>query len=302
MDYIDIHADDYAISLHASENLIERVKAGKLDSISIIPNMSCFGSCMGRLLEEWNNFPKKPLISVHINLMEGHCLSRVETVPDLVDSEGYFKISWGSLLLASYNPMRYNRIKHQLQIEIQAQIERIRNAEPAECELRLDSHQHTHMIPIVFDAMMTVVRKQQHPVTFIRVAREPIMPFLTQISLYSSYSVTNIVKNVILNLYAGNVERKLRAMKIEPALLWGLVMTGHMDVDRVKKLYPSMLRICERKNKKMELLFHPGCVLAEEINEEYVKKGFVEFHLSEGRKIERHAVDNLAQEVMHEQE
>ncbi len=301
MDYIDIHADDYAISLHASENLIERVKAGKLDSISILPNMSCFKICMERLLEEWDEFPKKPLISVHINLMEGHCLSPAETVPDLVDPEGYFKVSWGSLLLASYNPMSYKRIKSQLEAEIQVQIERISDAEPAECELRLDSHQHTHMIPIVFDAMMTAVRKQQYPVTFIRVAREPIMPFLKHIDLYSSYSVTNIVKNVILNLYAGNVERQLRAMKIEPALLWGLVMTGHMDVDRVKKLYPSMLGVCKRKKKKMELLFHPGCVLAEEINEEYVKKGFVEFHLSEGRKIERHAVDNLAQEVIHEQ-
>lgn len=300
MDYIDIHADDYAISRHASENLIERIRDGKLNSISIIPNMSCFEGCMDRLLEEWENFPRKPLISVHINVMEGHCLSPVEKVAGLVDSEGYFKISWGTLLLASYNPVKYNRIKYQLETEIQAQIERIKDAEPAECELRLDSHQHTHMIPIVFDAMMTVVRRQGYPVTFIRVAREPIIPFLKQTSLYSSYTITNIIKNMILNLYAHNVERQLRAMDLEPSLLWGLVMTGHMDIDRIKKLYPSMLRLCMCKNKKMELLFHPGCVLAEEINEEYVKKGFVEFHLSEGRKIERHAVDNLAQEVMHE--
>lgn len=302
MNDIDIHADDYAISVHASENLIDRIKTSKLDSISIIPNMSCFDVCMDRLLEEWEEFPKKPYLSVHINIMEGHCLSPMETVPDLVDSYGYFKISWGSLLLASYNPITYKKIKLQLQKEIKVQIERIKAAEPPECELRLDSHQHTHMIPIVLDAMMTVVRDNGYPVTFIRVAREPILPFIKQVDLYASYSVTNIIKNLILNLFSGNVENQLRNMKIEPTLLWGLIMTGYMDIDRVKKIYPSMLRICKRKNKKMELLFHPGCVLAEEINEEYVKKGFVEFHLSKGRKIERHAVDNLKQEVLHEEE
>lgn len=297
---IDIHADDYAVSLHASENLLERIKNGRLHSISIIPNMSCFDASMNRLLEEWGNFSKKPLISVHINIMEGHCLSSVDVVRDLVDTEGYFHVSWGSLILASYNPVSYQKIKLELQTEIHAQIERIKETIPESCELRLDSHQHTHMIPIVFDAMITVIREQQYPVTFIRVAREPLMPFLTQVSLYSSYNIMNIVKNIILNMYAGNVERQLRAIKIEPTLLWGLVMSGHMDLERIKKLYPSMVKVCKRKNKKMELLFHPGCVLAEEINEEYTKKGFVTFHLSKGRKIERHAVDHLAQEVMHE--
>lgn len=293
MDLKDIHADDYAVSVHASEDLITCMQEEKLDSISVIPNMACFDRCMDMLQEVWQKLSKKPLISVHLNFMEGHCISPVEEVKDLVDEKGYFKVSWGSLVLVSYYPGRRKTIMKQLQTEIEAQIERIQASLPEGCELRLDSHQHTHMIPVVFDAMIAAIEEKQYPITFIRVAREPIVPFLKKVSLYGSYNVINIVKNVILNIYAGKVDRQLVKIGLQPTLLWGLIMTGHMDLERVQKLYPAMLQYGKHKQKQMEILFHPGTVLPTEITEEYVKAGFIEFHLSEGRKIERHAVDEM---------
>ena len=38
---IDIHADDYALTVNTSKDMLECMKAGRLDSISILPNMSC---------------------------------------------------------------------------------------------------------------------------------------------------------------------------------------------------------------------------------------------------------------------
>ena len=42
----DIHADDYALTLNTSKDMLECMRAGRLDSISIVPNMSCFEACM----------------------------------------------------------------------------------------------------------------------------------------------------------------------------------------------------------------------------------------------------------------
>ena len=42
----DIHADDYALTLNTSKDMLECMRAGKLDSISIVPNMLSFEPCM----------------------------------------------------------------------------------------------------------------------------------------------------------------------------------------------------------------------------------------------------------------
>lgn len=289
----DIHADDYAISTHASKDILECIKKGKLNSISIVPNMSCFQECMRMLMEQWDTYEAKPLISVHLNVMEGHCCSNPEDVPDLVDQKGFFKVSWGGLIKASYSKREFIKIKKQLKQEIKQQIDVVQAAIPSECSLRLDSHQHTHMIPIVWKALMEVIDEVHYDVEFIRVAKEPLSPFMKQISLFPSYSIINIVKNVILNWYAIRANKDLRLRNIESMLLWGLIMSGHMDADRIIRLYEPMLKYCKRKGKNLEILFHPGTALKEELGEEYVKEGFVQFHLSKGREIERWAVENL---------
>ncbi|MDD2972486.1 MAG: ChbG/HpnK family deacetylase [Lachnospiraceae bacterium] len=308
---IDIHADDYALSGYASEILLQLLKEQKLDSISIMPNMSCYEVCMKRLHEEWENFPKKPLISVHLNLMEGHCVSDAEKVPQLVDQRGFFKCSWGSLFLGSYGFGARGELQREIQVELAAQIHRVRKDLPKGCELRLDSHQHTHMIPVVRLAMFTAIDElPQHTVAFVRDSREPLAPFLKKISLVPSYGLVNLVKNILLNIYATPLERGLRERGIRTSLLWGLNMSGHMDIERIKVIYPQMVQYFTGKQEKIqkeigienriELLFHPGIVLPIEINEEYVKPDFVEFHMAEGRKVERHAVECLTQEVLHD--
>ena len=42
MHTIDVHADDYGLTMNTSRGIMEGIKAGKLNSISIMPNTSCF--------------------------------------------------------------------------------------------------------------------------------------------------------------------------------------------------------------------------------------------------------------------
>lgn len=52
MPQIEIHADDYAISPHSSEDILDCLRAGKLDGISVLTNMSCFEEYAEKLKAE----------------------------------------------------------------------------------------------------------------------------------------------------------------------------------------------------------------------------------------------------------
>lgn len=293
MSKIDIHADDFGESVHASRDILECIKAGKLDSISVLSNMSCFEECVQLYREAQSAFPKEPAISVHMNFMEGSCLSDPSEVCDLVDQEGHFSISWGKLFLKSYLPGR-KRLKKQLKTEMKAQIEAVRKAFPEMEKLRIDSHQHTHMIPVVADALFEILEENDWQVSYIRNAKEPIWPFLREVSLYKTYRPVNFIKNMILNYCSWFLESRLKREQLKPMYLWGLVMSGHMDEARVKKLLPAMKRQAEKKGRTLEILFHPGQVQQAEITTEFSQREAIAFHVSADRHTEKAAVLNIS--------
>ncbi|MDD2980152.1 MAG: ChbG/HpnK family deacetylase [Hespellia sp.] len=283
---IDVHADDFAITYHATQDIVRLCKKRLLDSISIIPNMSCFERCMTLYKREVEAGHMSPMVSVHLNFMEGHCLAPEDKIPNLVDENGYFNLTWGKCLIYSFLPWKYLQIRQQFQREISAQIARVREAMPESYILRVDSHQHTHMIPIVFDALQKVIKDEELEVEFIRNSDEPLVPFLKHGSLYKTYSPVNIIKNLIIKILAISVRHRLKKMHLPDTYLWGLVMSGCMDEKRMMILEKDMEKFSEKQGRTLEILFHPGSVMEDEIGEEFVKKGFVEFHLSKGRKIE----------------
>lgn len=292
MSRIEIHADDFGESVHASEDILECIKSGALDSISVLSNMSCFEKCVEMYRKEEENFVIRPKLSIHLNVMEGSCLADPEQLPDLVDGEGHFCISWGKLFLRSYMPGK-DRLKRQLKVEMKLQIEAVCRAFPEIGKLRIDSHQHTHMIPVVAEALFEVIRENGWQVEYIRNSREPLGPFLREKSLYKTFRPVNFVKNLILNYCAWFMEGKMKRLQLEPMLLWGLIMSGHMDEGRVKKLLPSMQREAERRGRMLEILFHPGQVKKEEISPEFSQKEAIAFHVSQDRKVEKAAVLGL---------
>ncbi len=288
----DMHADDYGVSLNGAKDILDCLKQGALDSISVIPNMSCFGQCVERYQQEKETFPGEPLITVHLNIMDGSSVLPKEAVFDLVDKDGFFTLTWGKLFLLNYCfGKKKKRIKEQLKKEFQAQIEVVQNAFHLQ-EIRLDSHQHPHMIPFVFDILMEIISEKKVSVTFVRVAKEPLAPFLSHVSLYRTYTLSNLVKNVLLNLYSIRAVKKLQKKGLSYELMWGLMMSGYMDKERTQKLLPAMARVAKKKGKKLEILFHPGQMLERERTEEYRKEGFYQFYCSKNRQEEKRAVQN----------
>jgi len=283
---IDIHADDYALTMHSSKDIIALLIDGCLDSISIMTNMSCFKEAMKLYEDNESKFAKKPLINVHLNFMEGHCVSPKEQVPLLVDNYGYFKLSWGNLFFS-----HSRELKEQLKIEIISQIDAL-CATPLmlKTNVRLDSHQHTHMTKIVFSAIEEAILEKSYNVTFIRNAQESPMLFLNKISVYPTLKIVNLIKEWLLYFRSLEMKKRLKKYNKENQGFCGLLFSGSMD-NRVIKILPNIIK--KANKKRMEVLFHPGSVLKEEIGTEFVKPGFVEFHLSEGRIIENQTVRAL---------
>ena len=170
-------ADDYGISKSSNTRIEECLKKGVLNKISVLPNgdVSDFKE---RLLGE------NIKLSLHLNLVEGCPLSKKEDVSLLVTDKGFFKHSFiGLFFLSLFGNRRL--LEKQLYNEIKAQIDFWKNKMGEHTPILIDSHQHTHMIPVVADALFEVIGEQKWQPEYIRDSREPMMPFLKKISFVS---------------------------------------------------------------------------------------------------------------------
>lgn len=297
MNKIDVHADDYGLTLNTSRQMLEGINAGKLNSISIVPNMSAY-EVSYELWKEKLDRTKEPAISVHLNFMEGHCCSEPSKLNYLVDKDGLFNISWGTLVKYNYNIAVREQVKIQLKREISAQLSKVINTYDLldSKKLRVDSHQHTHMIPLVMESLLEVIEENSYPTEYIRISKEPWWVYLKFPQFYTSYTPINLVKVMILNWYSIKDEKLLAKRGIPGMLLSGVFLSGKMDYARVSGLLPDLKKTADKKNVTLEVLFHPGTTLPEEVGKEFNHPGANEFYLSPNRRIEYEAMMKL--EVM----
>lgn len=299
MSKIDVHADDYGLTMNTSVDILKGVLNGKLNSISVTPNTTCFEKARDYFFEKLSN-QEKPAISVHLNFMEGYCCGNKEELKDLTDEEGLFKISWGDLVKYNYHPGKRAMVKEQLKKEIKVQLwkvidgyELLKNG-----KLRVDSHQHTHMIPIVMDALLEVIQEEKLPIEYIRISKETWSVYLKKISFYPTYRLINLIKVMVLNWYAIGDEKKLKKYGIPTMLLSGVFLSGKMDEERVKTLLPDLKKVADKKGITLEVLFHPGTALSEEVGKEFNNPDANKFYLSPNRQVEFQAVMSLVNTQM----
>lgn len=284
------HADDYGISINASKEILTLVQQGKLSGISVIPNMSCFADCMNLLLPVMKERPALT-VALHLNFFEGHCCADPVEIPLLVDENGYFKCSWMYFFKSSYTSVR-NELRKQLSTEIQAQIQKLYHAMLSNYVLCLDSHQHSHMIPVVWDALRDVVLWNHYPVQYIRISQEPLAPYLSTPALYHTYPPVNLIKNIIIQYCTLYTKRHPIIPMRGNYYLWGLIMGGSMDADRINKLMDKFRKFGQDPDT-LELLFHPGMILPEELSPEYNNPDFKAAETSPKRQKEYESLMEL---------
>ena len=175
---VTFHADDYGITEQQAAEILKLSQVcggqGALSSVSILANSPAFEAAaeMARPYVESG----KLAMALHLNLVEGRPCAPVAEVPLLVNQRGTFANDFVGLWKLSMGAQRW-AFRQQLQRECVAQIQRYLTAFPLmKRTMRVDSHQHTHAVPAVFDALSQAVAELGVTVTHLRCPIEPLAP------------------------------------------------------------------------------------------------------------------------------
>ncbi len=268
---IYICADDYGLCKAVSRHIDECI--GTLNKISVFPNFdSDISALKGR----------EVYLSLHLNLVEGKCISDPSKIPLIADEDGNFRYSFEGLYLKSL--IQKKEFMSQVCEEIKAQIILWQSKVGEGMPIMIDSHQHTHMIPGVFDALVKAIEDVGVDIKYLRIPVEPILPFVMTPSLYFTYSPANVIKQWLLKILWLANKKVYNKHKFPTACFFGILFSGGMDIHRVSKILPRILDVAAKKGRDTEILFHPGYMDEELPPDSNI--AFDKFYLSAGRKTE----------------
>ena len=267
-------ADDYGISKISNTRIEECLTNGVLNKISVLPNSDAL-DFKRRLLGE------NVKLSLHLNLIEGYPLSKKEDVSLIVSDKGFFKYSFIGLFFLSIFGNR-SLLEKQLYNEIKMQIDFWKKEMGEETPILVDSHQHTHMIPLVFKTLMRVIKEENVEVEYIRIPAEPILPYIKSPSLYFKFRPIGLIKQWLLKFLKFVNRKELKKANIKSALFMGIMFSGQLTQDKINKLLPYY----KKQNENIEIAFHPGYLESGESLIDGFRQDFKKFYYSKWRRIE----------------
>lgn len=253
--FIEYHADDYGLFLTQSKRILSCHTRGNLNGISILPNSEDLEECMALLEPVRDGIA----VTIHLNLIEGKCLTSPRK--GMTDPDGTLRGSFGKLLLRSYLPGR-DKLKSWLKEELRTQIRTVAAYLPKGEPLRLDSHTHYHMLPVVFDALMEVIEEEGWDVSYIRIPKEYLSLYRKHLGQLHGFAPINLVKVMILNLLAWRNEKKYKDYldTLEKRVFLGVFLSGRMYRENVEPVLEDAIALAKEKGQKLEILAHPGGV------------------------------------------
>lgn len=258
---VAFHADDYGITEQQARDILALSSAcggdGALSSVSIFVNSPAFeiAADLARPYVESGALR----MALHLNLVEGRPCANTAEVPLLVNARGTFCNDFVGLLKLSHGPQCWE-FRRQLQRECEAQITRYLQAFPQMKDvLRLDSHQHTHAVPAVFDAAMAAVREQGCTLVHLRCPVEPLRPHR---AVGNHMPPINLAKDALITWLWRSNRGKVPA-GCASSLFCGVVLSGAMD--KVSwPLVEAFDSIARDRAQNVEVLFHPVSVPIEQ--------------------------------------
>jgi chitin disaccharide deacetylase len=185
-------------------------------------------------------------VGCHLVLAGGTAVAPRDAIPSLVDTEGRLPESIGRFAArVSSGTIRVNEIE----VELRAQIEKIRRAgiEPT----HVDTHKHTHVHPVVMNALGRVARELD-----IRRVRNPVE------NLRDSWAATRSrASDPLKNLAAAMTVRVLASGFAatcseyglrSPDHFLGLALTGQLSAAALRRLIVTL------PEGSSEIMLHPG--------------------------------------------
>ena len=207
-----LHADDLGLADGVDAAIIDLAQSGQLQGASLLVN----GPSAADAMEAWRNLAEPPPLTLHLCLTEGHRLAKCADLPS----------GFGTLLLASLLPWQRRRIAPQLRTVLQEQISRYRQLTGLS-QIRLDGHQHIHLVPLVLDAVLDLAPSEA--ITWVRTTREPLPEGLSLRLWWRSLQSGGLIKWLVLQLLSGLAIPRLRRAGLATNLRFaGVLFSGSM--------------------------------------------------------------------------
>jgi predicted glycoside hydrolase/deacetylase ChbG (UPF0249 family) len=227
-----VNADDYAYFPAISRGILDAAKAGKLSATGIIANRPNLTTQLERL-DAISNLD----VGVHLNLTSGQpCTEQMRSV--LEKNQGIFPNACRMSLMILKRKISIQHIRDEWRAQIDA------------CGDRrlvfLNSHEHIHMLPVLFPLILELANEFSIP--FVR---------LTKADWLLPMSGAALVRNLLIQGMA-NVNR-WRITRPSPVFL-GLGGSGKLTIQYLAKLFANL-----KPGETYELMCHPGYFVADEI-------------------------------------
>ena len=253
------HADDLGLSPATNQAILELASQKRLDSCSLLVN----GPVAADGFHAWRKLERKHpqlQICLHLCLTEGPACANPSVVPDLVDSHGHLKRSFGQWLLLSLLPRRHatrRRIEHQLGLELDAQIKRFRSF-CGDAPIHLDGHQHIHLVPIVMKAVLA--RAGDNGITWVRRTEEPLPTGLPLRYWSEAIRQSGLLKWMVLQVLSRKARPAIRRCGLASNQSFaGVLFTGQMAGAPILAAWKELSsREPQAGSTPPLLLAHPG--------------------------------------------
>ncbi len=241
MKQLILNADDFGLTRGVNEGIVRAHRDGILTSATL---MAC-GAAFDHAVDLSKRNPRLG-VGCHLVLVGGNSVASPSEIPTLADKNGRLPASLGGFVTRlSSGLIRIEEIER----ELRAQIQKIRNAgiEPT----HLDTHKHTHAHPAVTGAVGRVA--QEFGITRIRKPMEDLRD-----SWESSRGEGSGISKALLAAAAARAAAPFfHALARKYALRYpdyflGLAMTGHLDPEALRRMIGSI------REGTSEIMLHPG--------------------------------------------
>lgn len=251
MNKIYFHADDFGRSRQISSNIINCIKKGNINSVSVM--VSYLPNIYHTKLKNIKNVN----IKLHLNLTELH-----HKKSKILSNLNFFKL----IFLKERN-------KKIIFKEIELQIKKFISLYKIK-SLQIDGHEHIQMIPWIFNYIKNL--KKKYKITEIRISNEKLlMPRINDFCQVDYFR--NIIACLTLKFFNLFLDQSLLVKK----KFIGVIYTGNQTENTIFK---TINFYKNTKNTAIELLVHPG--FTDKKERILFKKKYFKFYSNSNRKQE----------------
>jgi predicted glycoside hydrolase/deacetylase ChbG (UPF0249 family) len=233
---IIITADDLGLSEGINSGISKGIENGSINSVSLVAGGNAFAGAVKVVKNTGVD------VGVHLTFIEEKPLLETAKLPFITGRDGRFFPTLPSLVLALYS--NKGTIKN-IELEAKAQIERILDAgmKPS----FLNSHQHIHMLPVLFRKFISLADK--YNIKAIRLSNEHII----KRRLLSKKSLSRLPGIILLKYLSAFNRANIGNKRLKyNDYTMGVLASGSLDL----KIAADITRC--KHNKITELICHPG--------------------------------------------